>query len=205
MVDTEGGGILYVPQPVCSDGGVRFIARGSRSTATRHNTAQTTFSNAAVRFRDPLMSSARERIVRAAAFSRSGGAVQASGSGVPRVTKSNLLNITDESVRGLTELAVAAGLPADNYRVKGLSVDPQVGDTWASVLDLWMLDRCAVTVAVPVSGVSITRAVFIDGIAHHIRPAQWSIDFTFQSAAAWAGFGGATWDSGLWDTATWFF
>jgi hypothetical protein len=205
VVDSEGGAIWYEPQAVGSDGGVRFIGRSSRVTLAAHNTAQTTFSNAAVRFRDPLVSSGRERIVRTAAFAATGGVEQVAGSGIPRVTRSDLLNVNNTGVKAVAELTVAVGSPVDNYRVKGLSVDPQVGDTWASVLDLRMLDRCAVTVAVPVSGVSISRQVFIDGIAHHIRPAQWSIDFSFQSATAWDGFAASLWNTGLWDTAEWFY
>ena len=205
VVDSEGGAVWYEPQAVGLDGGVRFIGRSSRVTLAAHNTAQTTFSNAAVRFRDPLVSSARERIVRAAGFTAEGGVEQVAGSGVPRVTRSGLLNATDTGVAAVAALTVAIGSPADNYRVRGLSVDPEPAASWASVLDLRMVDRCAVTVAVPVSGVTITRQVFIDGIAHHIRPSQWSIDFTFQSAAAWAGFSASVFDTGVFDTATFFY
>jgi hypothetical protein len=206
VVDSEGGALWYEPQVVGADGGVRFLSRGARSSATRYTTAQATFSNAAVRFRDPVVSSSRERIVRAASFTRAGSSSpQSAGSGSPRLVQSGLVVLTDEAARALAELAVAVGVPSDNYRVKRLSVDPQVGDTWATVLALRMQDRCSVTLAVPVSGVSITRAVFVDGIAHHIRPAQWSIDFAFQSATAWAGFSASLWDSGLWDTAEWFY
>ena len=108
-------------------------------------------------------------------------------------------------VLAVAELTVAAGDPADNYRIKGLSVDPVVGTSWATVLALRMQDRCAVTAVAQVSSVSVSRNVFVDGIAHHIRPMQWSMDFTFQSAAAWGGFTTSLWDTGLWDTATWFF
>lgn len=205
VVDSEGGAVWYEPQAVGLDGGLRFIGRSTRATATRHTVAQATFSSASTGFRDPLVSSGRERIVRCAAFTSVGGVEQVSGSGVPRVVRDGLFTVSDASVMALADLAVAVGSPADNYRVRGLSCDPVNGQTWATVLALRMQDRCTATVVPPVSGVSISRGVFVDGIAHHIRPYQWSIDFAFQSATAWTGFSASVWDTGLWDTAEWFF
>lgn len=204
VVDSEGGALWYEPQAVGADGGVRFIARGTRATATRHTTAQATFSAAGTGFRDPVMSSARLGILRQAAYTRINGVEQVSGSGVPRTVVTGLYVESDAAAKALADIAVAVGSPADNYRVKGVSCDPVNGQTWATVLALRMQDRCAVTVAPPVSGVSTSRQVFVDGIAHHIRPMQWSMDFMFQSATAWAGFTGFNvWDTGVWDTAKW--
>lgn len=205
VVDAEGGAVWYEPLVVGLDGGLRFLSRSSRVTETRYSTSQTTFSAAATTFRDPVVSSARERILRSAAFTRTGGVEQTSGSGNPRKTMTGLINVDDPTVLSLADLAVAVGSPADNYRVKGVSCDPVNGQTWASLLDLGMQDRCTVTVAPPVSGVSISRQVFVDGISHHIRPMQWSIDFTFQSAAAWTGFSASVFDTGVFDTATFFY
>ncbi len=205
VVDSEGGAVWYEPLVVGLDGGLRFLSRSGRVTQSRYNTSQTTFSAASVGFRDPVVSSARQFIVRQTAYTRTGGVEQVSGSGVPRRTKTNLANVDDNTVLALAGLAVAIGSPADNYRVRGVSCDPVNGQTWASLLDLGMQDRCTVTVAPPVSGVSISRQVFVDGIAHHIRPQQWSIDFAFQSAAAWTGFSASVWDTGVWDTAKWYY
>jgi hypothetical protein len=204
VVDSEGGAIWYEPQVVGADGGIRFIARGTRATAARHTSAQATFSAASTGFRDPVMSSARLGILRQAAYTRIDGVMQVSGSGVPRSVVDGLYVESDAAAKALADIAVAVGSPSDNYRVRGLSCDPVNGQTWATVLALRMQDRCAVTVTPPVSGVVTTRNVFIDGIAHHIRPLQWSIDFAFQSATAWAGFTGFNvWDTGVWDTAKW--
>jgi hypothetical protein len=207
VVDAEGGAIWYDPgiPGLGDDGYMVFIGRSTRVLESRYKTSQTTFSAAAVGFRDPVVTSGRERIVRSAAFAREGGVEQVAGSGTPRHRRTGLPVTDDPSVLALAQLAVAVGDPADNYRVKGVSCDPVNGQTWASVLDLGMQDRCTVTIAPPVSGVSISRQVFVDGIAHHIRPMQWSIDFTFQSAEAWDAFDAAVWDTGVWDTAVWFY
>ncbi len=205
VVDSEGGAVWYEPQAVGADGGIRFIGRSTRASATRHTVAQATFSAASTGFRDPVVSSGRERVLRSAAFTSLTGTEQVSGSGVPRMVRTDLFTASDAGVMALADLAVAQGDPADNYRVRGLSCDPVNGQTWATVLALRMQDRCAVTVAPPVSGVSISRDVFVDGIAHHIRPMQWSIDFAFQSATAWTGFSASVWDTATWDGDDWFF
>ena len=205
VVDSEGGALFFEPNAVVSTGGIVFLGRSTRVTNSRYNTAQATFSNASTRFRDPIMSSGRERIVRTAAFSSVDGVEQVTGSGNPRVTRTGMLNTNDTGVLAVAELTVAAGSPLNNYRIKGLSVDPVVGTSWATVLALRMQDRCAVTAVAAVSGVSVSRGVFVDGIAHHIRPMQWSIDYTFQSATAWAGFSASVYDTGLYDTATYFY
>lgn len=205
VVDSEGGAVWYEPQVVGADGGVRFLARSTRVTSPRHTTDQATFSAASVRFREPIVSSARERIVRTAAFTGATGVEQVSGSGAPRIVLNGLSTINNASVKALADLAVAVGSPADNYRVRSLTVDPIVGTTWATVLALRLQDRCSVSVAPPVTGLTITRSVFVDGIAHSIRPMQWSVTFQFQSAAAWAGFSASVWDTGKWDTAKWFY
>ena len=207
VVDAEGGAIWYDPgiPGLGDDGYMTFIGRSTRVLETRYNTSQTTFSAAAVGFRDPVVSADRQHIVRTAAYTRTGGAEQVSGSGTPRRTRTGLSVTDDNTVLALAQLAVAVGDPADNYRVRGVSCDPVNGQTWASLLDLGMQDRCTVTLTPPVSGVSISRQVFIDGIAHHIRPMQWSIDFAFQSATAWTGFNAGTWDSAVWDTTEWFY
>lgn len=205
VVDSEGGAVWYEPQAIGADGGVRFLARSTRATSTRHTTNQATFSSSSVRFREPFVSSNRERIVRTAAFTGATGVEQVSGSGTPRVVLGGLSTINNASVKALADLAVAVGSPADNYRVRSLTVDPIVGTTWATVLALRLQDRCSVSVAPPVTGLTITRSVFVDGIAHSIRPMQWSVTFQFQSAAAWAGFSASVWDTGKWDTAKWFY
>ncbi len=204
VVDAEGGAIWFEPL-LGDDGCIQFIGRSTRALETRYNTSQTTFSAAAVGFRDPVVTSGRQRILRSAAYTREGGDEQVAGSGTPRHRRTGLSLTDDATALALAQLAVAVGDPADNYRVKGVSCDPVNGQTWASVLDLGMQDRCTVTLAPPVSGVSISRQVFIDGIAHHIRPMQWSIDFTFQSAEAWDAFEAAVWDTGEWDSAVWFY
>jgi len=205
VVDSEGGSVWYEPQAVGLDGGLRFLARSTKATAARHTTNQATFSAASTRFRDPVVSSGRERIVRTAAFTGSSGVVQVSGSGVPRVTRAGLFTVSDASVLALADLAVAVGLPADNYRARELSCDPVNGQTWATVLALRMQDRCSVVIAPPVTGVTITRPVFIDGISHTIRNRQWSMTFAFQSARAWDGFGASVFDTGVYDTALFFY
>ena len=204
VVDSEGGAVWFEPQGGTT-GRLIFSSRSARATDTRRTVAQATFSNAVIPFRDVRVSSARQRIVRSASFTRTGGAAQTAGSGLPRVTKTGLSNVDDTSTQALAEMAVAQGDPADNYRVRSLMVDPVISGNWGALLALRMQDRCTVTVVPPVSGTTIARNCFVDGIAHSIRPQQWTISYEFQSAAAWDGFSVDVWDTGTWDSSTWFF
>ena len=68
-----------------------------------------------------------------------------------------------------------------------------------------MQDRCEVTVEPRVSGTTATLPVFVDGLVESVRPMQYTLTFSFQSATAWSGFASSLWDTGEWDDATWFF
>lgn len=204
-VDSEGGALYYSPRATGSDGAIHIVSRSGRVSLAAYSTVQTTFSAAGVPFRDPVVSSGRERILRQASLAAVGGTVQTSGSGNPAVYREDLLTERETGVKAIADLLVAVGDPADNYRIREITVLPVNGETWADVLDLDMVHLCEVELDPPVSGVTITRQVFVDGIRHSIRPRDWSITFTFQSAVAWTSKNFATWDSGVWDTAVWFF
>lgn len=208
VVDSEGGALYYAPNAGGSDGGIRFISRSGRVSFAKYNTVQATFSSSSVKFRDPVVSSNRGKIVRQADLQRVGGTLQTSGSGTPKVARDDLVNVSDDGVKAVADLLVAIGDPADNYRVREVTVDPIRTASWATVLPLDMVFLCRVVLAPPVTGVTIDREVFMDGIRHEITISpqrSWSITYQFASATAWRTYDYGAWNSAVWQTDEWFF
>lgn len=205
LCDSEGGAVWWEPQIASDDGGLRFIGRSTKVTDSRHTTNQAVFGPGDIQFRDPVMSSPRMFIVRQAAFTGATGVEQQTGSGVPRIVRAGMSTASDTGVMAIAELEVAKGDPADNLRVREITVEPIADGSWADVLALRMQDRCEVTVEPRVSGTTATLPVFVDGLVESVRPMQYTLTFSFQSATAWSGFASSLWDTGEWDDATWFF
>lgn len=205
VCDSEGGAVWWEPQVAGDDGGLRFIGRSTKVLDSRHTTNQAVFGPGDVGFREPVLSSPRMFIVRTAAFTGASGVEQESGSGVPRVVRSDMSTQSDAGVMAIAELEVAKGDPADNLRVREITVDPIADGSWADVLALRMQDRCEVTVEPAVTGTTTTRPVFVDGLVESVRPLQYSITFLFQSAAAWDSMSAFLWDAGSWDVDDWFY
>lgn len=211
-VDAEGGFFWFEPFVLDGPkvGEFYFVKRSGPLERTRSKNIQATFSDtgaSTLRFRDLVTSSGRALIVRSAAFTRTDGAEQVSGSGTPRITKTGLGNMTDPQVAALAEFAVAKGNPTAAYRVKQLTIDPIRDPTiaWPVALGTMMLDRVKVDVTISASSLRLVQELFIDGISHTITPQQWSTTFSFASTSAWAGFSASQWDTGVWDTAKWFY
>lgn len=204
LAESEGGAVWWEPSEP-DDGVLRFIARSTKAVDSRHTTNQAVFGPGDISFRDPVLSSGRQFIVRQAAFTGASGVEQEAGSGVPRMVRTGLSTLNDPGVLALAELEVAKGDPADNLRVREITCDPIVDGSWADVLALRIQDRCEVTIEPLVTGTTTTRPVFVDGITESIRPLQWSITFQFQSAQAWDGFSASVFDVGEFDAANFFY
>lgn len=208
VVDSEGGALWYDPLRTLSlFGGLVFEARSSLLTATRSNTSQVTFGPGGVEFSEFTTTAGRDQIIRSASFANVDGEFQVIGSGVPAIVRDDLINTSDAATASVASLAVAVGNPAQAPRVTSVTI-PAVktpATNWPHVLGRRIRDRATVNVTIPSSGLSINRGVFIDGIAHSISPLEWTTRFEFASASAWDGFNASLWDTGVWDTAAWFY
>lgn len=212
VADSEGGAWWYDPlrsiDATDQFGGYVFEARSALVTNTRSSTSQATFSPTAVAYSDPQMVTTREQLLRAAAYTRVGGVEQVAGSGSPRDARSDLLNVTDNGVRAVAELAVALGSVANQYRVQSVTVQG-IGSpaaSWPHVLGRRLRDRVTVSLTPPTTGTTFTQQAFIDGVSHSISAdMRWETTFQFQSATVWGTLNSSLWDTGLWDTAKWFF
>jgi len=209
VTDSEGGALWYDPlRSINADmGGLVWESRSALKTNTRSTVSQATFSAASIGFRDPRTSSGRDFIVRYAGFARVGGVEQGSGSGLPRLTRYDLVNETDVGVGALSAFTVAKGKPGD-YRITGLTIDPitKPATAWPAALGLRVRDRATVAMTIPVSGLVVNKNVFIDGISHSILPMQWATSFDFASATNFdTMIAASVWTTGLWDTAGWWF
>lgn len=213
--DSELGAYWYDPLRSINTnmGGLVWESRSALSTNARSTTSQATFSPASLAFRDPSTSSGRDRVVRAVAYSRVGGLTQEAvlfslggNPGTPRLARADLVNETDAGVYATAELTLMRGTPGD-YRVTGVTIDPITvpATMWPAALGLRIRDRATVSMPVRVSGLTIAKNVFIDGISHSIEPQRWVTSFDFASATWVDALSPASvWDTGVWNTAKWF-
>lgn len=212
VTDSEGGAMWYDPLRSIETnwGGLVWESRSALRVNSRSTTSQVTFGTTV-----PIMSistsSGRDQLLRAAAYTRVDGVEQVTGTATdtPRKRRTGLLNVTDASVKVLTDLAVAVGSAANAYRVAEVTVQGIASPTnsWPHVLGRRIRDRVTVTVTPAAGFGTLTRNAFIAGIRHSIsREHVWTTTFTLTSAAAMdAAPATATWDSGKWDTAVWWY
>lgn len=208
VADSDGGAVWYDPQlPSTSFGGVVFESRSALVINSRSNTSQVTFGTGGVGVSDFTTTAGRDQILRSASYANVGGTVQTSGSGIPSRVRTDLIAMNDPDAKALADLAVAVGDPAKAPRVTSVTVRPAGAPATAfpHILARRIRDRVTVNVTIPASGQTINKQVFIDGIEHQIDPLDWTTTYYLQSASAWDGFSASTWDSGVWDTAKWFY
>ena len=209
VADSEGGAFLFDPSAILgSFGAYIFTARSSLLTQSRSNTSQVTFGTGGLGFRDLVTTAGKDQVVRSASYANVGGTVQTAGSGAPSRRRSDLIGMTDADALAVAGLAVAIGDPTKAPRVTSVTIDPVTSPSamWPHALGRRIRDRATVTVTIPVSGQTISRSVYIDGVSHSITPLQWSTTFQFGSTSAWDQYSPVgTWDSAVWDTSKWFF
>lgn len=208
VVDAEGGAFW-----VDAAGTAVFEDRAALATETRSNTSQVTFSDASVFFRNPTTSQDEMLIRNTVTLQRDGGEPQTATDatsvglyGTCSWVRTGLPAESDAELAGLAELAVIRWAEPE-YRVDEVTIDPAASPSlmWPHALGRKIRDRATVAVEVAQSGLTITRGVFIEGIAQRFSQHSWETTFFFSSATPWDSISGDRWDSGLWDTAVWFF
>lgn len=205
--DSEGGALWAE-----ADGSIVFEDRFSLIIEPRSNTPQVAFGTT-VAITDPVVEYSSDTLRNIVSLARVGGSEVTRSDLTSRAlygdrgwSRDDLICEDDTQVASLADQYLAMWkLP--EYRVVEVTVfgvrNPTVH--WPHVLGRRIRDAATVTATVHVSGVTITRNVYVDGIAHHIGPKQWETQFFFGSAAAFSGFVIARWDTAIWDTATWMY
>jgi hypothetical protein len=209
VVDTEGGA-FYIE----GDGGAVFEDRSSLVLNSRSNTSQVTFSDASVFMRDVQLPTIDDSLIyNAVTFQRDGGARQSASDatsqslyGVRTYERTGLPALEDVWMQSAAEWNVARWKDPE-YRIESVTIDPNVSGTlmWPHALGRRLHDRATITAYNARSAQTVTMQVFIEGVSHTISHNRWATTFFFSSAAAWAGFSASVWDTGVWDTARWFY
>lgn len=207
--DSEGGVVWCEP-----DGTLTFESRTTLIEATRSRVSQATFNDSSIIFRDPIPTLDSDRIATMVSFARAGGIAQAVADATARSrygdiqsTRTDLICETDTQVAGLAQLELAKRKD-EEYRIcSGLTMDPHANPSvlWPQALGRRIRDRVTVAVVVARHGLTYTDTAFIEGIGHSFSQNTWETSFTFSSTAAFDSFSSSLWNTGLWDTATWFF
>jgi hypothetical protein len=210
--DSEGGSVW-----VEADGAVWFGSRYSLLDYERSRTVQATFGDGSNASELPCMNIAvandGEQLVNYVSFARAGGTAHIVGDNTSRALNGDVTNQrhdlvleSDGDVEGVAQLYVQTHKDAE-FRVDSLTFTPrQLSHPTLITQAVNRRVRDLVRVKIrPLGGYTITRDCFISGIGHDITPAgEWTVRFDLSSASAWTGFATSVWNTGLWDTATWF-
>ena len=209
VVDAEGGAFWIDP-----DGTAVFEDRAALVVNSRSNTSQVTFSQASVFFRDAQPSSGEDTLFNVVTMSRTDGPEQtvsdatsiATYGGELAYERTNLPALEDVDVLAVAEYNLARFKDPD-ARVAALTIDPAASPSlmWPHALGRRIRDRATVTAYVLRSATTVTEDVFIEGITHEFSQNRWQTSFTFSNAAPWDGFEAPVFDTGVFDTARFFF
>lgn len=208
VVDAEGGAFWFD-----GNGVAVFEDRSSLVRNSRSNTSQVTFSDASVSFREAEPVSSDDLIFNDVTFSREGGAPQRvtdaasqAAHGVRTYVRQGLAAETDVDMLATAQFNLNRWKDPD-FRVGSLTIDPvrAAALMWPHALGRQIRDRVTISADVLRSGMTVAGPAFIEGIAHSIRQHSWSTTFAFSSARAFDSLSAAGWDSGVWDTARWFY
>lgn len=205
--DSEGGALWAE-----ADGSIVFDDRLALIENVRSNTSQVAFGTT-VKIRDPVVEYSSDTLRNIVSMARAGGTQQTAADNPSRAlygdrawARNDLICESDAVVASLVEQQLAIWKDPE-YRVVEVTVDGvKLPSThWPHVLGRRIRDRAVAVVDVHVSGVTIGRNVFIDGVAHTIGAKRWETTFYFGSATVYDGFNTSRWDTAVWDTATWFY
>lgn len=204
--DSEGGWLW-----VDADGTIVFEDRLSPIELSRINTSQVTFGEQEIQYTDLSMAYDGDRLVNMASIARAGGTAQSAYDSTSRAlygdrqyARSDLICESDAQVQGIAQLLVAAKKDP-KLRIVSAEFMPmgQPLVLWPQVLGRRVRDK--VTIKRRPTWQTITQLSTIEGVAHSIKPEQWTTEFFFADAAPWGSFATSRWDTGLFDTATWFY
>jgi hypothetical protein len=211
VVDAEGsGGAAFWFD---GDGVAVFEGRDALVVNTRSNTSQVTFSDGSVFFREAAPTSDDDLIRNRIVMQREGGLEQAvedaasqTTHGVRSYSRTGLPLQFDGDVLGAAQLNLLRWKDPD-FRLAALTIDPAQSPAliWPHALGRKIRDRATVSATPARSGVAVAGDAFIEGIGHTFSQNSWSTTFQLSSADPFDGVSAGVWDSGLWDTASWFF
>lgn len=205
------GGVVFADQDgdlTFQDGYYPTGARSSRAT-----TAQITFGSGVgeVKFLEPVLTYDDTLIFNDCTSTINGGnperttdADSISLYGRRSLSRTELVSQTDAQAKVLADLDILRFADPE-YRVAGVTVVPASSPAayWPLALDSRFGDYCVAKVPTP-SGITITRDVAVSGTSHNITSeGGWVIRYAFTSLTPYKGTWGG-WDSGLWDTVTFF-
>lgn len=212
VVDAEGGAFYFLP-----DGTAVFEDRSSLVINSRSNTSQVTFSEGSVFFRDAVPESGDSRVVNEvlmAGVDAAGNDIAVTVSdaasqtvyGVLGYDRRGLQTASEVHLQSAAEFNLARWKSAQSF-VSSVTIDPAQSPAlmWPHALGRRLHDRVTVTAYNARADVTVSRQAFIIGVRHSIAQNDWSTTFYFADATAWSGFSASRWDSGVWDTAKWFY
>ena len=180
------------------DGGGRLVYRNRQAVLTdsRSNTSQATFGAGGLPYQDVTLAYDDTTLVNLAQVTREGGTTQSASDSTSiaaylthTATESGLLMETDTEALSFAQFLVFIGKDPE-LRFTQLVVHPQRDPTnlWPQVLGREIGDRITVQLNPPGGGSTISRDVFIRGVAHDVQPGSWTTTWTLQSATKYAFF-----------------
>jgi hypothetical protein len=208
VVDTEGGAFYIEP-----DGTAVFEDRSSLVVNTRSRVSQATFSQSSVFFRAAQPVSGDDKIVNDVRLQGADGALGAAADAASDL----LYGTLSWGLSGLpTDLSVhlqaAAEFNVARWKdpqavVPSVTIDAVQSPSllWPHALGRRIHDRVTVTAFNARSGVTVSHDAFIVGVSHSISQNRWETTFHLADATAWTSFSAHLWDTGVWDTARWFY
>jgi len=208
VVDTEGGAFWYDGEGVAV-----FEDRASLLVNARSNTSQVTFSDASVYFRDADPVSGDDLIFNDVTFERDGGVAQR----VTDATSITTFGLSTLSRTGLpaindTDMLAAAQFNLARYkdperRIAGFTIDPVNAASlmWPHALGRKIRDRVTISATPLRSGITWSGGAFVEGVAHSVSQNSWSTSFSFSPTTAFDGFSASVFDTGVFDTAVFFY
>jgi hypothetical protein len=208
--DSEGGALF-----VDGDGTVTFENQFALIENSRSNSIQATFGDGGgseLPYAEIEVHYDGDLVKNIASFARVGGTAQTSSDNTSRAlygdrreSRTDLVCESDAQALGLAQWWVARYKDPE-LRVTKITIKPRrdPANLFPQALGRRVRDLIRV-VRRPAGGHTITRDCFIAGISHTITPEDWTTEFELWSATAYTAFSTSRWDTGVFDTATWFF
>lgn len=207
---TAEGGALYVD----AAGSVVFDQQTALVDNARSVVSQATFADdgTGLPYADAETAYNSDLVVNWTAYTASGGTAQSVFDatsralyGDRRATETDLICETDGQALALAQWVVQQYKDPE-YRFTSITIKPRRAPTtlWPQALGRLVRDQITVK-RNPPGGFAITQSCHIAGVSHDITEDNWITTWQLWSATAYVGFASSRWDTGLWDSALWFF
>lgn len=204
------GGALYVD----AAGAVVFDGQTALIDNSRSVVSQATFADdgTGLPYVSAELSYNSDLIVNYAAFTRTGGTAQTVADatsralyGTRRRTETSLICETDAQALALAQWQVQQYKDPEQ-RIAKITIKPRKAPSTLYPQVLGRLVRDQITVKRnPPGSFAITQACHIAGVSHDITADDWTTTWQLWSATPYVAFASSRWDTGLWDSAVWFF